>query len=52
MYCDVDVIVPEAVIQYMAKKIPQTQMIKLNATGHYPHVSSPEVVSQAIMSNI
>ena len=52
MYCDVDVIVPEAVIQYMAKKIPQTQLIKLNATGHYPHVSSPEVVSQAIMANI
>lgn len=52
MYCDTDIIVPEAVIQYMATKLPDVDVIKLNATGHYPHVSSPEAVSQAIVANL
>jgi sigma-B regulation protein RsbQ len=50
MYCAVDAIVPVGVIEYMAAKIPYSEMVELNAAGHYPHVSSPQEVSQAIMA--
>ncbi|RUO49056.1 alpha/beta fold hydrolase [Pseudidiomarina donghaiensis] len=50
MYCAVDVIVPVGVIEYMAAQIPHSKMAELNAAGHYPHVSSPQEVSQAIMA--
>lgn len=52
MYCAIDVIVPVSVIEYMAAQIPQCELVELNATGHYPHVSAPQVVSQAIMANL
>lgn len=52
MYCDVDVIVPVDVIQYMAENIPQTRMIQLDAMGHYPHVSAPQEVSNKILATL
>lgn len=52
MYCEVDVIVPVSVINYMAEHIPNCSMIELAAAGHYPHVSAPTEVAQAIMANL
>lgn len=43
-----DVAVPQDVGQYMAKKIPQNQLIILATSGHLPHVSAPDLVNNAI----
>jgi sigma-B regulation protein RsbQ len=43
-----DIAVPMAVGQYMAAKIPKSQYIPINATGHLPHLSAPDTVSRAI----
>jgi sigma-B regulation protein RsbQ len=43
-----DIAVPVEVGQYMADKIPQSKFIPINAKGHLPHISAPEVVTQAI----
>ena len=50
LYCDVDVIVPTAVIDYMAAKIPHCDTAKIGCSGHYPHVSSPQLVCDKIMA--
>ncbi|GAC1480526.1 MAG: alpha/beta hydrolase [Chamaesiphon sp.] len=43
-----DIAVPPEVGQYMKKKIPDSQLIPIPATGHLPHLSSPDVVTSAI----
>jgi sigma-B regulation protein RsbQ len=43
-----DVAVPMQVGQYMAAKIPKSQYIPIDATGHLPHLSAPDTVSRAI----
>ena len=43
-----DIAVPPQVGQYMADKIPQSQLIPINARGHLPHLSAPNVVTNAI----
>lgn len=45
-----DVAVPLEVGQYMADKIAQSQLIHINAQGHLPHLSAPDVVTKAIAS--
>ncbi len=45
---DDDVAVPVAVGQYLAEHIPQASLVRLQASGHLPHVSAPEEVNQAI----
>lgn len=45
-----DVAVPLEVGRYMADKISQSQLININAQGHLPHLSAPDVVTKAIAS--
>jgi len=48
LYCESDVIVPLSVIDYLQQCLPQCRVRLLDASGHYPHVSAPEVVAEAI----
>ncbi|MEW6491595.1 MAG: alpha/beta hydrolase [Cyanobacteriota bacterium] len=43
-----DIAVPPEVGQYMANVIPHSKLIKINAKGHLPHLSAPDVVTSAI----
>src|SRR6478672_670863 len=43
-----DIAVPTEVGQYMATKIPHSQLIPIPAKGHLPHISSPNVVTSTI----
>lgn len=43
-----DVAVPLVVGEYLAKHLPQAKLIKINAQGHFPHISAPEVVTNTI----
>ena len=45
-----DVAVPQEVGQYMADKIKNNHFIPIDAEGHYPHLSAPDVVTKAIAS--
>lgn len=48
LYCDADMIVPTDVIKYLAARLPRSQTMRLQATGHYPHMSNPAAVADAI----
>lgn len=48
LQCSEDVIAPEAVSEYMKKRLPQATLVKLKATGHCPHLSAPEETIAAI----
>ncbi|MBD1909380.1 MULTISPECIES: alpha/beta hydrolase [unclassified Leptolyngbya] len=43
-----DVAVPLVVGDYLAKHIPNSKLININAQGHLPHISAPHVVTQTI----
>lgn len=43
-----DIAVPPEVGQYMASKIPKSTLINIDAQGHLPHISAPDVVNKAI----
>lgn len=43
-----DVAVPLVVGEYLAKNLPQSKLININAQGHLPHISAPEVVTNTI----
>jgi sigma-B regulation protein RsbQ len=43
-----DIAVPPEVGQYMADKIPESKLLNINARGHLPHISAPDVVTKAI----
>jgi sigma-B regulation protein RsbQ len=43
-----DIAVPPKVGHYMADKIPQSKLVNINARGHLPHISAPDVVTSAI----
>lgn len=45
-----DFAVPLEVGQYMAAQIPQSQLIQIDAQGHLPHLSAPDVVTQTLKS--
>jgi sigma-B regulation protein RsbQ len=45
-----DIAVPSEVGLYMARHIPQARLVSLNATGHLPHLSAPDAVTQALAS--
>lgn len=47
-----DIAVPPEVGQYMSTKIPQSKLVQIAAKGHLPHISAPDVVTQAITSHI
>lgn len=43
-----DIAVPPQVGEYMADKIPQSKLVRIDARGHLPHISAPEIVTSAI----
>ncbi|MCC3407889.1 MAG: alpha/beta hydrolase [Microcoleus sp. PH2017_10_PVI_O_A] len=45
-----DPAVPVEVGRYMSQKIPKSQLIEIDARGHFPHISAPEKITQAIAS--
>lgn len=48
LYCDADAIVPLEVIHYLGQHLPNSQLVQLCASGHYPHMSHPQIVAKAI----
>lgn len=52
LYCEEDVIVPADVISYLQRTLSDCSVRKLNASGHYPHMSNPNVVAQAILEGV
>ncbi len=47
-----DIVVPAAVGDYLAARIPRNKLIFLNAEGHLPHLSAPDEVLSAIQQFI
>lgn len=43
-----DIAVPRVVGEYLADKIPKARLININAQGHLPHISAPNVVTNTI----
>jgi sigma-B regulation protein RsbQ len=43
-----DIAVPPGVGHYIADHIPQSKLVHINARGHLPHISAPDVVTNAI----
>lgn len=43
-----DIAVPVVVGEYLARHIPRAQLVHINATGHFPHLSAPAAVTQAM----
>lgn len=52
LYCEQDAIVPPDVVSYLLRTLPKASAQKLNASGHYPHISNPEVVARGILEGI
>lgn len=52
LYSNNDVIVPPEVIEYLERTLPNGEIRKLDASGHYPHMSNPEEVARAILEEI
>lgn len=48
LQCSEDVIAPETAGRYVAEHVPEAAFVQLAATGHCPHLSSPEETSAAI----
>jgi sigma-B regulation protein RsbQ len=48
LQCAEDVIAPDEVGVYVADAIPDGTLVRLRATGHCPHLSSPDETYQAI----
>jgi sigma-B regulation protein RsbQ len=46
--CAHDAIAPREVGAYVHAHIPDSQLITLDATGHCPHISAPDVTAAAI----
>jgi sigma-B regulation protein RsbQ len=50
MQCSADVIAPQAVGEYVADRIPDSELVVLKATGHCPNLSAPEETIEVIRS--
>lgn len=50
LQCSDDIIAPLEVGQYIHDHTPKNIMVKLNATGHCPHMSAPEETIEAIQT--
>lgn len=48
LQCSEDVIAPRAVGEYVHRRLPNSQLVILNATGHCPNLSAPEETIAAI----
>ena len=47
-----DIAVPAAVAEYLAKNIPNSRLTYVEADGHFPHISAPGKIIEAIHSFI
>ncbi|MGM0569348.1 alpha/beta fold hydrolase [Marinobacter sp.] len=52
LYTEQDVIVPPEVVHYLARHLPDCRITRLNATGHYPHMSNPGAVVEGILASL
>jgi sigma-B regulation protein RsbQ len=52
IHCDNDIAVPLAVASYMKQHIPNSELAVVDAEGHYPHLSAPNLVINAIQKFI
>ncbi|MGM0429516.1 MAG: alpha/beta fold hydrolase [Pseudomonadota bacterium] len=43
-----DIVVPLKVSEYMAEKLPFAKLVVMDARGHYPQLSAPQLVAQYI----
>ena len=50
LQCSDDVIAPQAVGEYVHRKLPNSQLVTLNATGHCPNLSAPRETVSAIQA--
>jgi sigma-B regulation protein RsbQ len=48
LQCSEDVIAPQAVGEYVHRKLPNSQLVVMKATGHCPNLSAPEETIAAI----
>lgn len=48
LQCDEDNIVPEVVAEFMQETIPQCELLRLEATGHCPHMSAPDELTRVL----
>ncbi|MFO0578909.1 MAG: alpha/beta hydrolase [Polyangia bacterium] len=48
LQCDQDVVAPESVGEYMHRHLPCSTLVKMQATGHCPHLSAPQETSTLI----
>jgi len=48
LQCRDDIIAPEAVGQYVADRVVDSELVVLDATGHCPHMSAPHEVTAAM----
>lgn len=52
LQCQADPIVPDAIGQYLHQQLKNSQFVIINGQGHYPSLSAPEELIQAIRSCI
>lgn len=52
IHCDNDIAVPLEVAFYMKQHIPNSELAIVDAEGHYPHLSAPNLVINAIQKFI
>ena len=45
-----DLVVPDAVGAYLSQRLPAARVDRLDATGHYPHLSAPAEVARRILA--
>lgn len=50
LQCSNDLLVPDHLGTYTEERMPMGTLARLQATGHLPHVSSPDETAQAILS--
>jgi sigma-B regulation protein RsbQ len=50
MQCSNDAIAPDAVGEYTAQQISGSKIVKMNATGHCPHMSHPQETIEIIQN--
>jgi sigma-B regulation protein RsbQ len=48
LQCSEDVIAPQAVGEYVHRKLPSSQLVLMKATGHCPNLSAPQETIEAI----
>lgn len=52
LHCDNDIAVPLVVGSYLHKHIVNSELVVIDAEGHYPHLSAPQAVIDAIQKFI